>query len=99
MEQKNNKYSQEEKNHIKQMGKLLFTPEQIAIMLQKDIRDFQEDWKENVCFVRDTYYTGYLETVSLVRAKLISLAQNGSNTALVEVQKMMEELNQNLTNL
>lgn len=99
MEQKKDKYSQKEKAEIEQMGTLLFTPEQVAIMLQRDVRDFSEDLKENVCSVKDIYYKGYLQTMSAVRAKMIALAQDGSNTALEEVQKMMEELNQNLNNL
>jgi hypothetical protein len=89
-------YSNEELNAIEYYASLLFSPIDIAIVLEKDSRLFLSDFKNNECNIKNRYYKGSLVTQAKLRKKLIDLAHDGSNTAITDTLKILKDLEYNL---
>lgn len=85
--------NEEQLKSITNAGKLLIPPSLVAIDLEVDEMDFITDIRTPGTPAHKAYYSGYLEQLMETRVAIIKAARNGSNPALVEVLKFIQEVN------
>lgn len=73
-----NKYSTED---IERYGSVRFSIEQIALVLEVDIKKLQKEFEKKGDFYK-AYQKGYLVTELKIREKVIKLADDGSTPAM-----------------
>lgn len=91
--------NKEELDSIQYYATLLFTPNQIADILEVDRNDFISGFKSNEQEIKSLFNKGCLIAQVKVREKLFNLAYDGSNTAITEFLKLLDQLNKNLAKL
>lgn len=85
--------NEEQLDSITNAGRLLIPPSLVAISLEVDEMDFITEIRTPGTPVHKAYYSGYLEQLMETRVGIIKAARNGSNPALVEVLKLIQEVN------
>lgn len=91
--------NKEELDSIQYYATLLFTPNQIADILEVDRNDFISAFKSDEQEIKSLFNKGCLIAQVKVREKLFNLAYDGSNTAITEFLKLLDQLNKNLAKL
>lgn len=82
----------EQLSTIEEMAYQLFTPSQIALILEVDCDDFLTEVEASGTPVHKAYYSGYLRQLSETRRDTIKAARNGSNPAQVELCKFIGKI-------
>jgi hypothetical protein len=83
--------SEEELKQVEEFAGLCFTPEQIAVILEKDEDDFLAEFKRKSSVIRKAYNKGALIKEAEVRKSIFELAKSGSSSAQQDYIKLMNK--------
>ena len=89
----------EELDCIEKYARLLFSPSEIADILEVDANVFLRAYKENEQNIQSKYKKGFLLAQVSLREKLFALACDGSNTAISEFLKLLGNTTKTLLKL
>lgn len=78
-------------DEIKELAALLYTPMDIALILDLDLTEVQAMMKNSESDFFRAYYAGYHETDIGIRNSIFKLAKNGSSPAQAMAKKIAEE--------
>ena len=87
--------TEDELKCIEHYAGLLFSLYDIADILEVERVDFINAYKDNDQKIQSLYKKGSLLAQAKLREKLLSLAFDGSNTAITEVLKLLAEFDKN----
>lgn len=81
-----------ELNDIQEYAALLFSPEEICIILELPISEFKHRFAIQGDEIYKAYYAGKLMTIAKHRKMILKLAEEGSSPAQAEVLKLIAQL-------
>ncbi len=84
--------SEEQLEIIEQMAYLGFEPKLIAINIDISEMDMELALKESGNAIRKAYYKGLIRLQMELRTSLIRSAKNGSNPAIEQLTKILQQL-------
>lgn len=84
--------SEEQLKQVTEWAQMLFTPEEIAIVLQVDTGKMQDNINSRQGLVYAAYKRGQLLTIGKIRKAIIELAESGSSPAQTLAMSMIENL-------
>jgi Asp-tRNA(Asn)/Glu-tRNA(Gln) amidotransferase C subunit len=84
--------TKEELNEIEKLSSLLFTPEEIAAVIEQDEEDFLEEIEDKKSEIRKRYMKGYLLTKAEIRQSEINMAKRDSSPAQTLIDKQIEKI-------
>lgn len=80
---------------LQEYASLLFTIDEIAILLKVDPVSLRRDIRHGKNLVAEAYFMGKLETMIAVRRNIIQFAKKGSPQAETFVKDYLEQQNNN----
>lgn len=81
----------EELQQVEEFAGLCFSPEQIAIILERDEDNFLEEFKKKKSDLRKAYNKGSLMHEAQVRKSIFELAKSGSSSAQQDYIKLLNK--------
>jgi hypothetical protein len=85
--------TEEQLNVIEEMAYRLFKPFTIAINIEVDEIEFQNELTYEGSDVRNAFYKGLIRQETELRNAIIKASNNGSNPAQEQLLRMMKNLN------
>lgn len=84
--------SKEQLKQVTEWAQMLFTPEEIAIVLQVEVHALQSSIESRQGEAYAAYKRGQLLTIGKIRKAIIELAESGSSPAQTLAMSMIENL-------
>ena len=85
--------NKEQLNEVQQFAEWLFTPQEVAIILEVDQDEFLKEIRKKTGHVFKAFMTGKYKTEAAMRKSAITFMKQGSTPALTETLKMSERQN------
>lgn len=85
-----------DKNKLKEIeswAALLFSPKEIAIIMELDVCDFENDFNDESSEIHLVVMRGKLRSEGEIRKSIITLAKDGSASAQEQAMKLIEKYN------
>lgn len=79
-------------DRIEDYASLLFSPEEICIILELPISEYKHRFLMQGDAIYNKYQTGKLKRIATQRKMIFKLAEEGSSPAQAEVNKMIQNL-------
>lgn len=84
---------------VKRLSGLLFTPKEVAIMLELDVQEFVMDCLDEKTEAFKAFHGGWMEREIILREKIFKLADSGSSPAQTMAMDILKKSKVKLTEI